>query len=177
MKASTRYAKSLLELAVERNELEAISEDMKLMENTVDGSRDLVLFLRSPIISKSQKLNVLKEVFGDKISDTTKAFIDIIVRKGRESDIVSVGSAFRKLYNEHSGIVEVEITTSTELGSAQRIELVKSLESRTGKKVILTERIDPSVRGGIRARIEDTVIDGTIQHKLEQLRNTLITKG
>jgi F-type H+-transporting ATPase subunit delta len=177
MKASIRYAKSLLELAVERNELEAISEDMKLMENTIGGSRDLVLFLRSPIISKSQKLNVLQEVFADKISTTTKAFIDILVRKGRESDIVSVGTAFRKLYNVHSGIVEVEITTAAQLGSEQRIQLAKSLEARTGKKVILSERVDPSVRGGIRARIDDTVIDGTIQNKLEQLRNTLLTKG
>jgi F-type H+-transporting ATPase subunit delta len=177
MKASIRYAKSLLELAVERNELEAISNDMKLMENTVDGSRDLVLFLRSPIISKSQKRNVLHEVFADKISETTKAFIDILVRKGRESDILGVGSAFRKLYNVHCGIVEVEVTTATKIGADQRAELAKSLETRTGMKVILSERVDPSVRGGIRARIDDTVIDGTIQHKLEQLRNTLLTKG
>jgi F-type H+-transporting ATPase subunit delta len=177
MKASIRYAKALLELAVERNELDAISEDMKLMENTIDGSRDLVLFLRSPIIGKSQKLNVLQEIFAGKISETTKAFIDILVRKGRESDIVSVGSSFRMLFNEHSGIIVVEITTATGLGSDQRVKLIKSLESRTGKKVELIERIDPSVRGGIRARIDDTVIDGTIQYKLEQLRNTLITKG
>ncbi len=177
MKASIRYAKALLELAVERNELDTISEDMKLMENTIDGSRDLVLFLRSPIIGKSQKLNVLQEIFAGKISETTKAFIDILVRKGRESDIVSVGSSFRMLFNEHSGIIVVEITTASGLGSDQRVKLIKSLESRTGKKVELIERIDPSVRGGIRARIDDTVIDGTIQYKLEQLRNTLITKG
>ncbi len=177
MKASIRYAKALLELAVERNELDAISEDMKLMESTIEGSRDLVLFLRSPIIAKSQKLNVLQEVFAGKISDTTKAFIDILVRKGRESDVVGVGSAFRMLFNEHTGIIVVEITTATGLGSDQKSKLVKSLESRTGKKVELTERIDPAVRGGIRARIDDTVIDGTIQYKLEQLRNTLITKG
>jgi F-type H+-transporting ATPase subunit delta len=150
---------------------------MKLMENTIGGSRDLVLFLRSPIISKSQKLNVLQEVFAGKISDTTKAFIDILVRKGRESDIVSVGTAFRKLYNEHSGIVVIDVTTTAALGSEQREKLASSLESRTGKKVELREHIDPSVRGGIRARIDDTVIDGTIQYKLEQLRNTLITKG
>ena len=177
MKAAYRYAKSLLELAVERKELEAISDDMKLMENTIGGSRDLVLFLRSPIISKTQKLNVLQEIFAGKISDTTKAFIDILVRKGRESEVVSVGTAFRKLYNEHSGILEIEITTSAELAPGQRENLAKSLETRTGKKVELTERIDPSVRGGIRARIDDTVIDGTIQYKLEQLRNTLLTKG
>lgn len=177
MKASIRYAKSLLELAVERNDLESISDDMKLMENTVNTSRDLVLFLRSPIISKMQKLSVLHEVFADKVSETTNAFIEILVRKGRASDILSVGSAFRKLYNVHCGIVEVEVTTASKLGEDQKVELAKSLESRTGMKVILTERVDLSVRGGIRARIEDTVIDGTIQHKLEQLRNTLLTKG
>lgn len=177
MKAAIRYAKSLLLLAVERKELDAVSRDMILMDNTIKASRDLVLFLRSPIISKSQKLKALQELFGDKVSSTTNAFIEIIVRKGRESEIVDMVSAFRKLYNEHSGIVEVEITTAGELGTQQREKLSTSLEARTGKKVILTERIDPAVRGGIRARIEDTVIDGTIQYKLEQLRNTLLTKG
>lgn len=177
MKAAIRYAKSLLLLAVERKELDAVSRDMILMDNTIKASRDLVLFLRSPIISKSQKLKALQELFGDKVSSTTNAFIEIIVRKGRESEIVDMVSAFRKLYNEHSGIVEVEITTAGELSAEQKGKLSTSLESRTGKKVILSERVDPSVRGGIRARIEDTVIDGTIQYKLEQLRNTLLTKG
>lgn len=177
MKAAIRYAKSLLLLAVERQELDDISRDMILMDDTIKGSRDLVLFLRSPIIGKTQKLNVLKEIFGGKVSSTTNAFIDIIVRKGRESDIVEMVAAFRKLYNEHSGIVEVEVTTARELDADQKDNLSKSLEKRTGKKVLLTERIDPAVRGGIRARIEDTVIDGTIQYKLEQLRNTLLTKG
>lgn len=177
MKASYRYAKSLLELAVERNELAAVSGDMQLMENTISGSRELVLFLRSPIVSKKQKLSVLQELFAGKISDTTKAFLEILVRKGRESEIVGVGGMFRKLYNEYSGIVEVEVTTATALGDVQKDSLKSSLESRTGKKVLLSERVDPSVRGGIRARIDDTVIDGTVQHKLEQLRNTLLTKG
>lgn len=177
MKAAIRYAKSLLLLAVERKELDAVSRDMILMDNTIKASRDLVLFLRSPIISKSQKLKALQELFGDKVSSTTNAFIEIIVRKGREGEIVDMVSAFRKLYNEHSGIVEVEITTAGELSAEQKGKLSTSLESRTGKKVILSERVDPSVRGGIRARIEDTVIDGTIQYKLEQLRNTLLTKG
>lgn len=177
MKAAIRYAKSLLQLAVERKELDAVSRDMILMDNTIKASRDLVLFLRSPIISKSQKLKALQELFGDKVSSTTNAFIEIIVRKGRESEIIDMVTAFRKLYNEHSGIVEVEITTAGELSAEQKGKLSTSLESRTGKKVILSERVDPAVRGGIRARIEDTVIDGTIQYKLEQLRNTLLTKG
>jgi F-type H+-transporting ATPase subunit delta len=177
MKAATRYASSLIQLAIERNELEVIAADIALLGSTIDASHDLVLFLRSPIINKSQKKDALNEIFKDKISAVTVAFLDILVKKGRENFIIDVVKSFNKLYNEHSGIIEVEVTTASELDEAQKIDLAQSLSKRTGKKIVLKSKIDKSVRGGIKARIDDTVIDGTIQYKLEQLRNTLLVKG
>jgi len=177
MKAAYRYANSLLQLAVERGELEAIANDMETLGSTIDGSRDLMVFLRSPVVNKAQKLNVLNEVFAGKIGSTTSTFIDILVRKGRADEVARTVKAFKELYNTHSGILEIEVTSATELSSDQQEKLKSSLESKTGKKVVLLLTVDPSVRGGIRARIDDTVIDGTIVHKLEQLRNTLLFKG
>lgn len=177
MKAATRYASSLIQLGIERNELEVIAADISLLGNTIDASHDLVLFLRSPIINKARKKEALNTIFKDKISSVTSSFLEILVKKGRESTIVDVVRAFKKLYNDHCGIIEVEITTASELDESQKNSLSQSLSKRTGKKIVLMTKIDKSVKGGIKARIDDTVIDGTIEYKLEQLRNTLLVKG
>lgn len=177
MKAATRYASSLIQLGIERNELEVIAADISLLGNTIDASHDLVIFLRSPIINKARKKEALNTIFKDKISSVTSSFLEILVKKGRESTIVDVVRAFKKLYNEHCGIIEVEITTASELDESQKNSLSQSLSKRTGKKIVLMTKIDKSVKGGIKARIDDTVIDGTIEYKLEQLRNTLLVKG
>lgn len=177
MKAATRYASSLIQLGIERNELEVIAADISLLGNTIDASHDLVLFLRSPIINKARKKEALNTIFKDKISSVTSSFLEILVKKGRESTIVDVVRAFKKLYNDHCGIIEVEVTTASELDESQKNSLSQSLSKRTGKKIVLMTKIDKSVKGGIKARIDDTVIDGTIEYKLEQLRNTLLVKG
>jgi F-type H+-transporting ATPase subunit delta len=177
MKAATRYASSLLQFGIERNELEVIAADISLLGSTIDSSHELVLFLRSPIINKSQKKNALNEIFKGTISPVTSSFLDILVNKGRESLVIDVVKAFHKLYNQHSGIIEVEVTSASELDEVQKTNLSSSLSKRTGKKILLKTKIDKSVIGGIKARIDDTVIDGTIQYKLEQLRNTLLVKG
>lgn len=177
MKAASRYAASLLQLAVERNNLDAVVKDMTDIGTTLEGSRELAVFLRSPVVNAQQKRTVLKELFEGKVSETTSAFLDILVRKGREDQIHEVVRAFKKLYNEHAGIVEVEVTTASELSSKQEESLKTALEQRTGKKIVILKQIDPSVRGGIKARIDDTVIDGTVQYKLEKLRKSLQVKG
>lgn len=177
MKAATRYASALIQLGIERNELEVIAADISLLGNTIDASHDLVLFLKSPIINKARKKEALNAIFKDKISSVTTSFLEILVKKGRESSIVDVVRAFKKLYNDHCGIIEVEVTTANELDESQKHSLSQSLSKRTGKKIVLMTKIDKSVKGGIKARIDDTVIDGTIEYKLEQLRNTLLVKG
>jgi F-type H+-transporting ATPase subunit delta len=150
---------------------------MSLLGNTIEASHELVLFLRSPIINKSRKKEALIAIFKDKISSSSLSFLEILLKKGRENTIVDVVKTFKKLFNNHCGIIEVEVTTASELDESQKNSLSQSLSTRTGKKIVLLTKIDKSVKGGIKARIDDTVIDGTIEYKLEQLRNTLLVKG
>jgi F-type H+-transporting ATPase subunit delta len=177
MKAATRYASSLIQLGIERNDLESIAADMAILGDTIDASHELVLFLKSPIINKTRKKDALNTIFKDKISTTSLSFLELLLKKGRENTIIDVVKMFKKLYNVHCGIIEIEVITASELDESQKNSLSQSLSIRTGKKVVLLTKIDKSVRGGIKARIDDTVIDGTVEYKLEQLRNTLLVKG
>lgn len=173
-KAARRYATALIELGRERDEMEVILDDMNFIKNTLDGSNELVLFLRSPIVKFDDKQAVLDELFGKEVSKVTRKFLVLLARKNRVSMLHQVSGAYLKLYNKYSGIIEVEVMVAGELNDSQQKELHKQLEKKTGKKVDLTIRIDESLKGGMAVRIDDTVIDGTVKHKLQELEEQLL---
>jgi len=177
MNAASRYASSLLQLAVERNEVEVVNQDMLFISRTLKDSRDLWLALKSPIIAKSVKTSLMNTLFYSHVSKTTQAFIDLLLNKSRIVMLAQTAEAFKDQYNQYSGIIEVEITTFEKLSKEQEEKLIQSLQKSTGKKIMLKPVTDTRILGGLKARIDDTVIDGTVQYKLETLRKTLIQKG
>ncbi|TVR36462.1 MAG: F0F1 ATP synthase subunit delta, partial [Cryomorphaceae bacterium] len=84
-RVSNRYAKSILTLAAERNELSAVREDLLLVGNSIAQSRELSNALSSPIIKSDAKLRVLRSIFAGKVGELTNQFMEILVRKGREA--------------------------------------------------------------------------------------------
>jgi F-type H+-transporting ATPase subunit delta len=173
-KAARRYATALIELGKECDEVEAILDDMSLIYNTLEGSQELVLFLRSPIVKFDDKQAVLEELFASKVEESTQRFLKLLARKNRVNILHQVAKAYLELYNKYAGIIEVEVLVAWELKDAQRESLHKELEEKTGKKVDLTVKIDESLKGGMAVRIDDTVIDGTVKHKLQELEEQLM---
>lgn len=170
-KAARRYASALLQLAQERDEVEKILEDIRLIKNTVDGSRELLLFLRSPVVKQDDKEQALNRIFADKVEEATRLFIQLMVRKGRENLLDQIAESFIQQYNRYAGIVKVEAFTASPLTEEQVRHLQKSLEERTDMKVDLKITEKPDLKGGIAVRIDDTVIDGTVKHKFDQLES------
>lgn len=173
-KASRRYATALLELAREQDSVEDILEDMRLIHNTFDGSRDLVLFLKSPVIKFDDKFAVLEKIFGHRVQELTNLFIRLLVRKNRVYLLDQIAEAFIQKYNEYAGIISVNIYTAYALTDSQKEELHQALEKNTGKKVDMIVSEDASLMGGMAVRIGDTVIDGTIKHKLAELEDKFL---
>jgi F-type H+-transporting ATPase subunit delta len=176
-KAARRYATSLIQVAIERKEVDTILEDITLIDNTLKSSRELVLFLKSPIIKRDKKKKVLDELFGNKINELTQMFIDIMIRKDREDILPDIFKSFIDQYNEYVGIINISVVSADKLNDHQIDDLKKSLEQKTNKKVQLEISENKSLRGGLKVRIVDTVIDGTVQHKLEQLESLFFNTG
>lgn len=176
-KTAQRYANALMQVAVERNEVEVILEDVRLINNTLQNSRELVLFLKSPIIKRDKKMNVLTELFSNKVNELTLTFIEVMTRKNRENILPAVFPAFIKRYNEYAGIVDVEVASAEVLSESEKNDLQKALEQKTDKKIQLHLSEDKSLKGGLKIRIDDTVIDGTVKHKLEQLESLFYNAG
>lgn len=176
-KASGRYAKALLELAEEQDVLEQTLEDVLFIKETIDGSRDLLIALKSPVIKPEKKVAILEEIFADEVSELVHKFITLIARKNRQSMIDEIANSFIEVYNDHVGIIEAKVSVANKLTDEQ-LEKVKSrLATVTGKKIQIVENVDEDLRGGMAIKIADTVIDGTVKHKLEQLEDVFLSSA
>ena len=173
-KAARRYATALLELAKERNEVEDILEDMTFIHNTLEDSKELVNFLKSPIIKFDDKTAVLDELFFDKVQEATKLFVKLLARKDRINLLDQISSAFLEKYKEFAGIITVEVFVAQEMSDDQRQQLHHKLEEKTQKQVDMDISVDKSLKGGMAVRIDDTVIDSTVKHQLDKLEESLL---
>lgn len=171
IRVASRYAKSLLELAIEKGVLEEVHFDMQLFRNTVESNRELELLLKNPIVRNDKKHAVLKGIFGPKVNEMTNAFFRIISQKNREASLPAIAKEFHARYNEYKGIVSAEVTTTFPISPEMHQEFVGIVEQITGKIVELHEKVDKELIGGYVLRIGDRQIDESISTRLSELKS------
>jgi F-type H+-transporting ATPase subunit delta len=173
---AARYAKSLLDLAIEQNVTQDILKDMTVFKNMAEN-RDLQLLLKSPIVNTLKKQEVFNALFTDKLSKMTNSFFSIALRKGRESHLVDIADSFIDLHKELKGISDVKLTTATALSDEAlakiKEELLKSTSTR--QTVDITTKVDESIIGGFIIEIGDRLYDDSVAHKLEALKKSFAT--
>jgi len=170
-----RYATSLLETTLEKNNLDVITSDIKLLVETLDENRQLQLALESPVIKPETKLSILKEIFETKVSKDSMDFIEFIVTKRREDLLGSIGKRFLELRDEHLGIANVDVSTAVQFSDEQKRVLETKLEKILDKKVRLNFKTDVNIVGGFIAKVNDTLYDASIIHQLELLKKQFLT--
>ncbi len=176
-KVAIRYATALFQEAKSRNEVDAVARDMQRISDSISGSPELLHFLRSQIISREAKANVLNELFDVDLSEISRSLILLILEKRREDQLPGISYVYGQLYKKELGLQDIEVLVTRKPGPDQTDLLKKVLEKKTGGKVLLSFREDPSLKGGMAIRIDDTVIDGTVKHKLQQLEATFQKAG
>ncbi len=167
---ASRYAKSLLDLAVEKGQLEEVNNDMLMFSNLVKENRDLLLMLKSPIITHDKKLAVLNQIFEGKVNDLTLAIFQILTKKHREMYLDQIAVEFHHQYNSNQGIEEATVTTTFELDAKTKAEFESIVTQISGKKVELTQVIDEDLIGGFILKIGDRQIDDSVSSKLKALK-------
>lgn len=172
-KAAKRYANAFLEIAIEKDILKKAREDMLLIKNTIEGSSELRLFLKNPIVKKDQKKAVVDKIFKARIEDITYQLFMLLAKKDREALLEDISKKFIELYNLHQGIIKVNVTSAREIEKAQLKALKKNIERTTGKTVEFETEVEEELIGGLKIRIDDTVVDGSVKFKLNQLKDRL----
>jgi len=112
---ASRYAKSLIDLAVEKGELEKIFSDMQWLQGAIKGSRDFLNLLRSPVVKAEKHERVVDAVIKDHVSGITGLFVHLLIAKGRESNLPEIITAFVNQYKQHKDIHTVKLTTAAPL--------------------------------------------------------------
>lgn len=171
-RVSHRYAKSLLDLALEQGQLEAVREDMLLVYNTIRESRELELMLKSPVIKTDKKQDILKAVFGGKIGVISSEFIDIITRKRREYELEGIADAFLTQYKKHKHILTAVITSASGLDETLRAKVMEIVKGVTSSEVELVEKVDADLIGGFVLRVGDKQVDASIMRQIKNLDRT-----
>ncbi len=173
-KVAGRYAQSLLELSEERKVTDAIVKDMNALVNTANDNRDLAVFFASPIIKADKKNEVLGAIFPD-FHELSKAFIQLITKKGREVYLPLIAEQYDAKVKALRGIIPVTLSSATVLDEAVKTSLLQNLESQTDGKFEVTERIDESLLGGFVFRMGDLQIEASLARQFKELKQ-LLTK-
>lgn len=169
-----RYAATLLDAAEETGVLDAVRSDVQGVLETISNSQELDEFLINPLISPEVQDRTLVAVFDGKVQVLTRNFLSLIAQRRRASFLVSVLSAFTEMVEEREGILSAEVVSAVELSDEQQGRLAERLAAYTGKQIRLHARVDSTLRGGLVARVGDTVFDGSLNTHLERLRRRLV---
>lgn len=172
-KLGNRYAKSLIDLAIERGTLETVYKDISGLKESL-SNRDLFLFFKSPIISPSKKLSILKSLYSGKVDELTYGFYEIIIKKRRETYIPEIVDAFIEQYNVHQKISTAKVTTAVPINDTL-IEKIKSIIRKNKKEVndvIIEAVVDESILGGFILAFDDKLYDYSIAGKLANLQKS-----
>lgn len=176
MIAATRYAKSLMDLAIESNQLDKVRGDMKTVEQLCTTNREFELFLKSPVIKTDKKLQVMKSLFEGKITPLTLSFLNLITSKNREAYIKEIASAFDEQYKTNKNIFTAVVTSARGLDAASKQKVLDLIKSQMNGEVELVEKIDASTIGGFILKIGDRQIDRTVARQLSNLKKELTNR-
>jgi F-type H+-transporting ATPase subunit delta len=170
-----RYAKSLLDLATEMNQVDAVCADMKMLQGMGKTNPDFTAVLRSPIIKPSVKEKIIDSVVTNRVNNITGSFIRLLVRKGRESNMLEIADAFVEQFNKLRNIYRVKLTTAIPISDDMKNEILNKIKSSTHMQQLELETVvREELIGGFLLEMEGTLIDASIQRDLKDIKRQFV---
>lgn len=167
---ASRYAKSLLDLAIERGQLEEVYGDITFLSRVCKGNPDFVSLLRSPIVKADTKVKIIKAVTEGKVTPLMDTFIELLTRKTRESNLPEILAAFVTQYKEYKNIHTVSLTTAVPVSDSVRQSIIQQVKKASGfDNIVLEEKVDDSIIGGFVLQIGDKLVDASIAYDLKAI--------
>jgi F-type H+-transporting ATPase subunit delta len=173
---AARYAKSLIDLALERDQLEEVYKDIQYLRSIFQKSKALIDFLNNPVITSDQKLLVVKTLDSSNTGETTKSFNRLLIRKGRENYLPEIANAFIDQYKKYKGIYTVTLITAIPVGDDIKEIFINRIKSAGRmKEVELVSVVQANIIGGFILEGEDRRIDASVAYDLTKIKNRFLT--
>jgi F-type H+-transporting ATPase subunit delta len=167
---ATRYAKSLIDLAVEQKSLEETKKDMLLFSQTLRANFQLQAVLANPIVAHNKKIKILEAIFGGKVSKVTDSFFKIMINKSRSEILYATSKEFINQYNVIKHIVRAYVTSATPLSEENKKSIIAELEAATKGTIELHTKVDPKLIGGFVLTVGDMQVDTSLSSSLNRLK-------
>lgn len=168
-RAAIRYAKAILDTAVESGNAEKVNQDMRSMVNTIVGNVELEDFLGSPIITSELKISALHEIFPNLQSETASLF-RLLLENKRFEILASVAAQYNLLYDQMNGVEVAYVTTAIEMSSEIETQVKAKIASISDKKVTIKNIVDSTILGGFILRIGDRQYNASVANRLQELK-------
>ncbi|MFT3908991.1 MAG: ATP synthase F1 subunit delta [Ferruginibacter sp.] len=166
-----RYAKSLLDLAVEQNQLDAVNADMKFLNAVFKSNPDFTAVLLSPVINADKKESIIEAIIKGKVSNLTAAFIKLLVRKARENALPQITNAFIEQYNELKDIHKVKLTTAVPMSKEIQDTIISKIRSNTKvQNIELETAVEDELIGGFKLELGNILVDATVLRDLNDVK-------
>lgn len=164
-----RYASALFEVGLELDKVEDFFKELNIIKGVFEMEDRLFQILTHPRITKSDKKSLIKDVFKDNISKEISNFLYIIIDKRRERNILEIVNRYKEIYNDHKNITNVIATTAIPMDEESKQNLKNKLEEKLNKKVEISNKVDPSIIGGVLLQMDDKIIDSTLTSQLKNM--------
>ncbi len=175
LRVAKRYARSLLDAAIEHTALDAVKSSVELIRNAISESAPLRALLRNPVIAAERKVSVLRAIFGDHVHPLMMAFIQLVCLKSRENLLDQIAEEFLALYNQREGIVAAQAISAIPLDSDLRARVEQVVERRFHGKPQVSYVVNPGILGGLILQCEDLRLDASLAGALDRLRRQLLS--
>ncbi|MEW6413583.1 MAG: ATP synthase F1 subunit delta [Candidatus Zixiibacteriota bacterium] len=168
-----RYAHALYLSAEGKGLLNIAYEQLNDLSDFVQKDPKLRNFLSAPQVLEESKKDLVRKVFAQRIDRLLVEFLVVLIDKGRIRYLVEIIDEFGRLVEAHQGVGRVTVITAVTLTDSEREQLSRKMAAKTGLKIVLEEKIDPSIIGGLIVLLHDEIIDGSVKHGLNLVRDQL----
>ena len=166
-----RYAKSLLDLATEQNQVDIVYADMKWLHSICKSNPDFVVVLKSPIIKPLIKAKIIRSITDGRVSKLTTAFIELLVKKAREINLPEIVMAYIDQFNKLRNIHKVKITTAEPISDDMMQNIMTNVKAIPGTQTYEVEtHIDNELIGGFLLETDGTLVDASILRDLKDIQ-------
>ena len=166
-----RYAKSLLDLATEQNQVDVVYADMKWLNSVCKSNRDFVTLLKSPIIKPAIKEKIIGAVTDGRVSKLTSAFIQLLVRKAREINLPEIVLAYIEQFNKLRNIHQVKITTADPISEEMKAAIMANVNAAsTGETFEIETSVNDELIGGFLLESNNVLVDASIARDLKEIQ-------
>ena len=174
-----RYAAALFDVVQKAGQADRAGDELKSISQLIEGHAELSRVLATPSVPPQAKKQIVSEVLkaAGSISPEVTRLILMLADRDRLGTLGELQAAYEDRLLTEKKIVRAEVVTVAPLSDASRAALKKALSAATGRDVTMTERVDPSIVGGVVARVGSLVFDGSIARQLDKLRQKLATNN